>query len=41
MALPDFMESILLDVIDKKLKKAGYVRVAFEIYAFPSYNFVQ
>lgn len=40
--LPDFMErKELLDVIDKKLKKAGYIRVAFESYALPSDNIVK
>ncbi len=35
--LPDFMErKELLDVINKKLAKAGYERVAFESYALPS-----
>ena len=40
--LPDFMErKELLDVIDTKLKKAGYLRVAFESYALPSDNMVK
>ena len=40
--LPDFMErKDLLDIIDQKLKKAGYVRVAFESYALPSDNIVK
>ena len=40
--LPDFMErKELLDIIDQKLKKAGYVRVAFESYALPSDNIVK
>jgi oxygen-independent coproporphyrinogen III oxidase len=35
--LPDFMErKELLDVINDKLEKAGYIRVAFESYALPS-----
>ena len=35
--LPDFMErKELLDVINEKLAKAGYVRVAFESYALPN-----
>ena len=35
--LPDFMErKELLDVINEKLGKAGYVRVAFESYALPN-----
>ena len=39
--LPDFIErKDLLDVIDKKLKDAGY-RVAFESYALPSDNMVK
>ncbi len=40
--LPDFMErKDLLDVIDKRLKEAGYLRVAFESYALPSDNMVE
>ena len=40
--LPDFIErKDLLDVIDKKLKDAGYLRVAFESYALPSDNMVK
>ena len=40
--LPDFIErKDLLDVIDTKLKKAGYIRVAFESYALPSDNMVK
>ena len=40
--LPDFMErKELLNVIDQKLKKAGYVRVAFESYALPNDNIVK
>ena len=40
--LPDFMErKDLLDVIDQKLKKAGYIRVAFESYALPDDNMVK
>ena len=31
----------LLNVIDQKLKKAGYVRVAFESYALPNDNIVK
>ena len=39
--LPDFMErKDLLDVIDLRLKEAGYVRVAFESYALPDDNMV-
>ena len=35
--LPDFIErKELLDVINEKLEKAGYIRVAFESYALPS-----
>ena len=35
--LPDFMErKELLDVINEKLDKAGYIRIAFESYALPS-----
>ena len=35
--LPDFMErKELLDVINEKLEKAGYIRVAFESYALPT-----
>ena len=35
--LPDFMErKELLDVINKKLDAAGYIRIAFESYALPS-----
>ncbi len=35
--LPDFIErKELLDVINKKLADAGYIRVAFESYALPS-----
>lgn len=35
--LPDFMErKELLDVINDKLKNAGYERIAFESYALPS-----
>ena len=35
--LPDFMErKELLDVINEKLEKAGYLRVAFESYALPT-----
>ena len=35
--LPDFVErKELLDVINEKLAKAGYERVAFESYALPS-----
>ena len=33
--LPDFMErKDLLDVIDQRLKEAGYLRVAFEIMLY-------
>ena len=40
--LPDFMErKELLDVIDDKLKKAGYLRVAFESYALPTDSMVK
>ena len=40
--LPDFMErKELLDVINEKLEKAGYVRVAFESYALPTDPMVQ
>ena len=40
--LPDFIErKDLLDVIDQKLKQAGYIRVAFESYALPSDNMVK
>ena len=40
--LPDFMErKDLLDVIDQRLKKAGYLRVAFESYALPNDNMVK
>ena len=35
------MEKELLNVIDQKLKKAGYVRVAFESYALPNDNIVK
>ncbi len=39
--LPDFMErKDLLDVIDYRLKDAGYIRVAFESYALPTDNMV-
>tara|TARA_B100002051_G_C16743259_1_gene645719 strand:+ start:731 stop:2197 length:1467 start_codon:yes stop_codon:yes gene_type:complete len=35
--LPDFMErKELLDIINEKLDKAGYIRIAFESYALPS-----
>ena len=40
--LPDFMErKDLLDVIDQRLKEAGYLRVAFESYALPSDNMIK
>ncbi len=40
--LPDFIErKDLLDVIDIKLKEAGYIRVAFESYALPEDNMVK
>ena len=40
--LPDFMErKDLCDVVDKKLKKAGYIRAAFESYALPEDNMIK
>ena len=40
--LPDFMErKELLDIINEKLVKAGYIRVAFESYALPTDTMVQ